>query len=105
MGGQRGEGGPGGMMRGFEGGDFRNGHGIAGVITSITDNNIVIKDRAGKENTITVNEKTIIKNGAADIKITDLKNDQSIVVIGNPGDNGVVNADLIRVFDNGNSQK
>jgi hypothetical protein len=101
MGGQRGQQvGSGGMMRGFEGGDFRNGHGIAGTITSITDNNIVIKDRNGKENTIAVTDKTLIKNGQADIKITDLKKDENIVVIGNPGDNGVVNADLIRVFDN-----
>jgi len=99
--GQNGNGrGPQGMMRGFEGRDFRNGHGIAGTITSVVDNSIVIKDRDGKENTIAVNEKTLIKNGQADIKIADLKNDQSIVVIGNPGDNGVVNADLIRVFEN-----
>jgi hypothetical protein len=103
MGGSRGQGGPGGpvgMMRNFEGQDFRNGHGIAGTIMSIADNNIVIKDRSGKENTITVNDKTIIKNGPADIKITDLKNDESVVVIGSPGDSGVINADLIRVFDN-----
>lgn len=100
--GGRGQGGFGGsgMMRRFEGGDFRNGHGIAGTITSIVDNNIVIKNRDGKENTIAAGDKTLIKNGSADIKITDLKNEQSIVVIGNPGDNGVVNADLIRVFDN-----
>lgn len=98
--------GPMGMVKDFEGRDFRNGHGIAGTITSISDNNIVIKDRDGKENTIAVTDKTVIKSGQSDIKITDLKNDEGIVVIGNPGDNGVVNADLIRVFDNNvNSQK
>jgi hypothetical protein len=92
--------GPQGMMRGFEGRDFRNGHGVSGIIISVSDASIIIKDRDGKENTIAVNEKTLIKNGQADIKISDLKNDQSIVAIGNPGDNGVVNADLIRVFEN-----
>ncbi|MDD5396558.1 MAG: hypothetical protein PHW24_00690 [Candidatus Moranbacteria bacterium] len=91
-------GGPIGMMRGFEGRDFRNAHGIAGVVTSITDNNVVIKDRDGKENTIAVSDKTIIKNRQADLKITDLKSGDNLVVVGNPGDNGVVNADLIRVF-------
>jgi hypothetical protein len=96
---QAGPGGPVGMMRGFERGNFRNGHGIAGLITSIVDNNIVIKNPDGKENTIAITDKTIIKNGQADIKITDLKNDQNIVVIGTPGDSGVINADLIRVFD------
>jgi len=96
-------GGPAGPMdmgRNFTGQDFRNGHGIAGTIVSITDSNIIIKDRAGKENTVTVSDKTLIKNGQTDLKITDLKNDESLVVIGNPSDNGVVNADLIRVFNN-----
>jgi hypothetical protein len=90
---------PMGMMGNFEGRDFRNGHGIAGTIVSISDNNIVVKDRSGKENTITVTDKTLIKTGQADIKITDLKADDNIVVIGNPGESGVVNADLIRVFN------
>jgi hypothetical protein len=47
-----------------------------------------------------VTDKTIIKLRRDDIKITDLKNDQQVVVMGKPGDDGVVNADLIRVFDN-----
>ena len=102
--GQNEKGGPVGMMKGFEGRDFRNGHGIAGVITSITDNNIIIKDRDGKENTISIGDKTLIKNGQANVKITELRNDENIVVIGNPGDSGMINADLIRVFDNNNLQ-
>jgi hypothetical protein len=79
---------------------FRNAHGISGTIISITDSNIVIKDQNNNENTVAIQDKTIIKNGRDDIKITDLKNDERIVVIGQPGDNGVINADLIRVFEN-----
>jgi hypothetical protein len=85
----------------FEGREFRNAHGLAGAIISISENNIVIKDRDNKENTVSVNDKTLIKSGRDDIKITDLKQDDKIVVMGKPGDNGTVNADLIRVFDNG----
>lgn len=92
-----------GMMRGSGGGGFRNGHGITGSIISITDNKIVIKDRNGQENTITVSDQTLIKSGQNTIKITDLKQDEQIVVMGRPGDNGTINADLIRVFDNGNN--
>jgi hypothetical protein len=95
--------GPADFIRGMEGRDFRNAHGIAGTIISITDNNIVIKDRDNKENTIMVSDKTVIKRGRDDIKITDLKNDDRIVVMGKPGDNGAINADLVRVFDNNNS--
>ena len=91
---------PRGMMRDFEGNGFRNGHGIAGTIISISDNNIIAKDRDGKENTVAVTDKTIIKSQSNDIKISDLKQDDQIVVMGSPGDNGVINADLIRIFDN-----
>ncbi|MFA5872158.1 MAG: DUF5666 domain-containing protein [Parcubacteria group bacterium] len=84
--------------------DFRNAHGLAGTIISIADNNIVVKDRDGKENTINVTEKTVIKRQRDDIKIEDLKQGDQIVVMGNPGDNGALNADLIRVFSsNGNN--
>jgi hypothetical protein len=96
--------GPIGMMKekfnDLEGRGFRNAHGIAGTIISITDNNLVIKDKDNKENTIAVSEKTIIKLGRDDVKISDLKNEQQVVVMGNPGDSGVINADLIRVFNN-----
>jgi hypothetical protein len=78
---------------------MRNGHGIAGTIISISDNSIVIKDRDNKENTISVNDKTIINQGRDTIKIEDLTSENEIVVIGRPGDNGVIQADLIRVFN------
>lgn len=89
------------MKNRFEGREFRNAHGLAGAIISISGNNIVIKDKDNKENTVSVSEKTLIKLGRDDIKITDLKQNDKIVVMGKPGDDGVVNADLIRVFDNG----
>jgi len=94
--------GPRGMMGDFGGQGLRNGHGIAGSIISVSNNAIVVKDRSGQENTISVNDKTLIKNGQNTIGINDLKNDEQIVVMGQPGDNGTVNADLIRVFDNAN---
>jgi len=93
-------GGPMGFFRDMEGRDFRNGHGISGNIVSISDNTIAIKDPQNKEISIAVNNKTVIKDRMNDVKITDLKQDEKIVVIGKPGDNGVINADLIRVFNN-----
>lgn len=92
-------GGPMGFFRDMEGRDFRNGHGIAGSIISIADNTIVIKDQENKEISIAVTDKTIIKDNRNDIKISDLKQDEKIVIIGKPGDSGVINADLIRVFE------
>jgi hypothetical protein len=95
--------GPRGMMDNFKGQGFRNGHGIAGTIISVANNQIVIKDQSGQENTISVGDKTLIKQAQNTISLNDLKNDEQIVVMGRPGDNGTINADLIRVFDNGNN--
>jgi len=88
-----------GMMRDFEGRNFRNAHGLAGTIVSIADNNIIVKDKDNKENTVAVTDKTLIKNGRNDMQLSDLKQDDQIVVMGSPDENGVVNAVLIRVFN------
>ena len=101
--GMMGDRGPRRMMRDFEGRGFRNGHGIAGNIISISNNTIVLKDRNGQENTISVSDQTLIKRGQDTITLNDLKNNDNIVVMGRPGDNGTVSADLIRVFDNINT--
>lgn len=90
--------GPRDMMPDFQGRGFRNGHGIAGTIISVSNNQIIIKDRSGQENTISVGDKTLIKRGQDTISVNDLKNEDRIVVMGNPGDNGTINADIIRVF-------
>lgn len=95
--------GPRGMMDDFGGKGFRNAHGIAGTIISVADNKIVIKDREGQENTISVIEKTLIKREQDTIDLNNLKNDDRIVVMGKPGDDGTISADLIRVFDNANN--
>lgn len=92
-----------GFLRGFEGRDFRNAHGLSGTIISIADNNIIVKDKDNKENTVAVTDKTIIKNGRDDVSLSDLKQDDQIVVMGSPDENGVVNASLIRIFNGNNA--
>jgi hypothetical protein len=92
--------GPMGMFPDFGGLGFRNGHGLAGSIISINNNNLVIKDRDGKENTVVVSDKTVIKKFRDDIGVGELKQGDQVVVVGNPDENGVINADIIRVFDN-----
>ncbi len=92
----------GGGMMGFfrdQGGDLRNAHGLAGVVVSIAGNTLVVKDDSNKENTVTVDDKTIIKAGRNDIKLGDLKTSERIVVIGKPDSSGVIVAELIRAFD------
>jgi len=81
-----------------QGGDFRNAHGLAGDIVSISDSTVIIKDRNNKENTIVVNDKTVINSGQDNIQVSDLAAGERIVVIGKPDNQGVINAELIRVF-------
>lgn len=83
----------------LEGGDFRNAHGIVGTILSLTENNLVIKDREDRENTIAVSEETIIKSKREKIKISDLKNQDEIVVMGEPGEDGTIQASFIRILN------
>ncbi len=91
--------GPPRLMRKFEGRDFRNAHGTAGTIVSIADNKLVVKDRDDKENTVAVTGKTLVKYLGETLLAGDLRPNDRVVVIGRPGDDGTVNADIIRVFD------
>lgn len=87
-------------MHDFSGRGFRNAHGLAGTIISIADNSLVVKDNDNKENTITISNKTVIKDGPVDVNLSDLKPDIRVVVMGRPNDNGTIDADFIRVFPN-----
>jgi len=92
-------GGPtGGMMRGFSGKDMMNGHGTTGTIASISDDGIVIKGGDGVEKMIIVTAKTSIIKGRTRLGPSDLRIDDRVTVIGQPQNNGTVNAEIIRVF-------
>jgi hypothetical protein len=97
--------GPGRMMGGagrggfgMMGQAFRNGHGIGGDIISISENSLVVKDDSNNENKVNVTDKTIIKMYGEDLKFSDLKQDQRVVVMGKPNESGSIDAVLIRVF-------
>ncbi|HCJ45528.1 MAG: hypothetical protein GW815_00660 [Candidatus Moranbacteria bacterium] len=82
----------------FDGQDFRNGHGIAGTVLSISDTSLVIQSRDNKENAVTVSDATLITYKRENIKISDMVQGENVVVIGKPGDDGTIHADFIRVF-------
>lgn len=94
-----------GLSGKFDGRDFRNGHGIAGRVLSISDTSLIINNRENKENTVVVGDKTIINRNGETIKLSDIVKDDNVVVVGNPGDNGTVHADFIRVFKQGSTNQ
>jgi len=95
----------GGPRGGFMGGlprfpdrDFIEGHGTFGEIIKINDADLVIKGRDDVEKVILITKDTIIKKGKKTIKKEDLKVGNAITVIGNPDNQGKIEAELIRVF-------
>jgi len=86
------------FRREFKGGDFMESHGVVGQIIKIDGSEIVIKGRDVTEKIIVVQDNTQIQRFRDILKVTDLKVDDQIIVIGEPNDKGLIIAKLIRVM-------
>lgn len=82
--------------------DFINGHGIFGPVLKIDDKILMIKDKDNTEKTVIVSDQTIIQKGRLSIKISDIKVDDKITVIGSPNEQGQIEAKFIRMFGSEN---
>jgi len=96
-------GGPqGGFLGDFMGAnrDFANANGSFGQIINIDAPSkiLTVKDVSNVENNILVGDKTIIIYQRKNIKISDLKVDENVVIIGEPDNYGQIQAKLIRVM-------
>jgi len=80
------------------GGDFINGHGVFGEIIKIDENSLVVGGKENMENIIIINKDTTIQRFRDDIKLTDLKLGEFVVIIGSPNDSGQIEAKLIRIM-------
>jgi len=87
----------GGFFRDFGGRDFIDSHGVFGQIIKIDVPILVIRGRDDIEKIVLAQDKTVIKNFRNTIKLSDLKVDDYIVVIGSPNQAGQVEAKLIRL--------
>lgn len=92
-------GGPrGGFFKNFSEKDFVDGYGTFGKIIKIEGSILTIKGQKDAEKTVKINEKTTIKRFKDNIKLTDLKIDDLVVIIGDPNDAGQIEAELIRLM-------
>lgn len=82
----------------FGPGEFRNAHGVAGEILSLSGDSLVIKGRDNQESTVRITDTTIINRGPDTIQQSDLKVGDKLVVVGKPGEDGVIGAHLVRVL-------
>lgn len=89
---------PFGRMMDFDDRGVRNPHGVGGEIISISGDTLVIKDRNNQENSVRVSATTSINRGREIMTAGNLAVGDQVVVVGKPGDDGVIVAELIRVF-------
>jgi len=92
-------GGPrGGFFENFGGKDLIDANGVAGQIIKINNSTLVIKGRDNVEKIVLVKEDIVIRRLTETIKLSDLKIDDNIVVIGEPNDQGQIEAKFIRAL-------
>ncbi len=91
----------GGSRRVLPGGprDFFGGHGTAGVVIDVKKESLVVRSRDNAEKVILISDQTRIVKGREAIELKDIEEDNAIVVIGRPDDEGRIEARLIRLFD------
>ncbi len=77
----------------------RYGHGVIGVIDTIGNNTLVVKDYLGELKTILIDEQTLIKIDKSVIKFSNLKKDEKVIILGEPQEKeGTIKAKVIRVI-------
>src|SRR3972149_11412071 len=75
------------------------GHGAMGAIESLGENTLVVRDRTGAIKTVLVDSQTQIKRGHININFSDLKENEQIIVLGEPEEKeGAMKAKFIRVM-------
>ena len=78
--------------------NFPNANGAIGKILKITLPTIIVQDRDNTEKVILTKNDTKIQKLKENITTNDLKIDDFIVVIGNPNEQGQIEAKLIRIM-------
>lgn len=79
-------------------GEMPGGHGATGKIVNVNLPMLVVADANRIEKSVHINEDTLIKRINETITASDLKTDDFIIVMGNPNDQGQIEARLIRVL-------
>ena len=92
-------GGPqGGFLGDPTGREFTDANGVFGQIIKIDSQTLTIKGRDSVEKIVLVNDKTTISFQRQNKKLADLKIGENVVVIGEPNNNGQIEAELIRII-------
>lgn len=77
---------------------FMEAHGVSGQIIKIDNSSLVIKGVDNVEKIVQIKDDTIIRHLRETLKLSDLKVNDFIVVIGEPNDSGQIEAKFIRIL-------
>lgn len=77
---------------------FFEAHGAVGRIIELTPPTLLIESPDGSEKSIEISSGTIIRRFRENVSVRDLKLEDSVVVVGAPGEEGRVQAKLIRIL-------
>jgi hypothetical protein len=78
--------------------DFMMSQGTFGSIVKITSSTLLIADRDNTEKTVVVSNDTLVRRFRDTISIGDLKENDAVIVFGQPNNAGQVEAKLIRIL-------
>ena len=84
--------------------EFMEAHGTFGTVIKVDSADIIVSDQNGGEKLITVSTSTIMKDQQNSITLSDLKPNDSVVIIGEPDASGTISAKLIRVLPPNSNQ-
>lgn len=88
----------GGFLNDFREENFIEASGVFGKIIKIDASNIIIAGQNNTEKIVLIKDNTIVRRFRDTIKISDLKTDELVVVIGEPNETGQIEAKFIRIM-------
>ena len=79
-------------------GQFPNAHGTIGQIISVNGSTMIVADHGKTEKVVMISDDTRIRSMDRDETMADLTPDTSVVVVGEPNDQGQIIAKFIRII-------
>lgn len=86
------------FLKGARGDEFINPNGLSGSVIKFATSTLYIKGDDGVEKSVVISANTLIRAGMNTVKLSDLKTDDKVVILGVPSSTGQIEAKLIRVF-------
>lgn len=81
--------------------DYINGNGVVGSVLQVNSSTLTIRGNDNTEKSVIIDNQTVIEKNHQTIKLTDIKNNEQVIVIGTPSSTGQIDAMFVRVFNQG----